>query len=206
MKSFVTSLLTLSAIATAATLTVKVSGLAPSFHDSVAQAQTTTGGTQPAAGTVTPTPTPTGNIIQTMQASGQYTQALIAISAAGLTQTLQSGGPYTVFAPTDAAFAQVPQAQLQAVLSDTNQLKQVLSYHVAPGELSSAQLKNMSQVTSLQGAPIKITTNNGALMVDNATVVQPDVYATNGVIQGINQVLQLPAAGATPAPTPTATP
>jgi uncharacterized surface protein with fasciclin (FAS1) repeats len=214
MKSFFTSLLTLSAVGAAAGLVVTFTGT-PGFHENVAKAQTTSGA-QPsaspsasptaAAGAASPTPTPTGNIIQTMTANGQFTQALAAIQAAGLTQTLETGGPYTVFAPTDTAFAQVPPAQLQAVLSNQSQLQQVLSYHVVPGELSSAQLKGMTQVTSLQGAPITISTSNGALMVDNATVVQPDIYATNGVIQAINQVLQLPGAGATPAPTMTPAP
>lgn len=216
MKSFLTSLLTLLAMLTAAALIVTFTGITPGlpgFSDNLATAQTTAGAqpaasSTPAAGTVTPTPTPTptGNIIQTMQASGQFTQALVAISAAGLTQTLQSGGPYTVFAPTDAAFAQVPPAQLQAVLGNTAQLQQVLSYHVVSGEFTSEQLRGMNQVTTLQGSPLTITTNNGTLMVGNATVVQPDIFATNGVIQGINQVLLLPAPGATPTATPTMAP
>jgi uncharacterized surface protein with fasciclin (FAS1) repeats len=214
MKSFLTSLLTLIAMLTAAALIVTFTGIAPGLpglSDNLATAQTTAGiqpaaNATPAAGAVTPTPAPTGNIIQTMQASGQFTQALIAISAAGLTQTLESGGPYTVFAPTDTAFSQVPPAQLQAVLADTAQLQQVLSYHVVSGEYTAEQLRGMKDVTSLQGSKIIISTNNGTLMVDSATVVQPDIFATNGVIQAINQVLPLPTPGASPTATPAAAP
>lgn len=198
MKSFMSSLLTLLALVTAALLFVTLTGITPGFHDNIAKAQTTASA-QPA---VTPTPAPTGNIIQTMTASGQFTSALALIQDAGLTQTLESGGPYTVFAPTDAAVSKVDPAQFQVVLADPNQLKQVLTYHVVSGELNAAQLKGMTQVTTLEGAPLSISSSGGTLKVGNATVVQPDIYATNGVIHAIDQVLQLPAgAGATPAPT-----
>ncbi|MFL5813225.1 MAG: fasciclin domain-containing protein, partial [Bdellovibrionia bacterium] len=149
MKSFLTSLLTLLAMLTAAALIVTFTGISPGIpglSGGLATAQTTTGAqpaanATPAAGAVTPTPSPTGNIIQTMETSGQFTQALAAISAAGLTQTLESGGPYTVFAPTDAAFTQVPPAQLQAVIGSPAQLQQVLSYHVVSGEFTAEQLR-----------------------------------------------------------------
>lgn len=203
MKSFLTSFLTLLTIVIAVAFVVTFTGITPGFHGNLATAQTTTAA-PPAA--VTPTPSPTGNIIQTMTANGQFTQSLALIQAAGLTQTLESAGPYTVFAPTDTAISQVPAAQFQVVVSNPNQLKQVLSYHVVPGELTVAQLQGKSQVTTLEGAPLTVSSSGGVVHVGNAKIVQGDIFATNGVIHGIDQVLQLPAAGATPTPTPTKSP
>ena len=111
----------------------------------------------------------------------------LAVAAAGLVSTLQGPGPFTVFAPTDEAFAKIPKDQLDALIKDKAKLSSVLTYHVVPGLVLAKDVK-AGEVMTVQGSKLSITTNNG-VMVDNAKVVSTDVMASNGVIHVIDTVI-----------------
>lgn len=117
------------------------------------------------------------------------------MDAAGLTATLQGAGPFTVFAPTDAAFAALPAGTVETLLRPENRarLSAVRTYHVVPGNGSAAQVTTMTTATSVQGAPIAIAVENGHVMLNrSATVTTADVRATNGVIHVIDRVILPP--------------
>lgn len=118
-----------------------------------------------------------------------FSTLLAAVQAAGLTQELASGGPYTVFAPTNAAFAKVPKAQLDALLNDREQLRAVLLYHVVPGSVMAKQVVTLDSATTANGASVNIMTSGGKVMVDGATVTKADVRASNGVVHVVDTVL-----------------
>ena len=130
------------------------------------------------------------SIVGTVSAAGSFSTLLTALDAANLTATLQSGGPYTVFAPTDAAFDALPAGALSALLADTDALAEVLKYHVVSGQFSAAQLEQLSSIQTLQGQPLVIT--QGSVVVNGITVQTGDVAADNGVIHVINGVLLPP--------------
>ena len=117
---------------------------------------------------------------------------LAAVDAAGLADTLADGGPFTVFAPTDEAFAALPQETLNGLLADPPALAWVLAYHVVPGRITSAQITADSEQKTVEGGMLKIA-RNGGVTVNDATVIQADVEAENGVIHVIDRVL-IPAA------------
>ena len=129
------------------------------------------------------------SIVQHAQESGQFNTLLTAVKKAGLEETLSGEGNYTIFAPTDAAFAKLPKAQLQTLLNNPEQLKQVLLYHVAPARVSSAQAKNMSSASTVSGETIALRTSDNSVMVNNAKVITADINASNGVIHAIDTVL-----------------
>jgi uncharacterized surface protein with fasciclin (FAS1) repeats len=120
--------------------------------------------------------------------SGSFNTLVQAVQAAGLVETLSGQGPFTVFAPTDEAFAQIPQDTLQAVLANKEQLTAILTYHVAPGKLMAADVVRSNQIPTVQGQSITVNTEGG-VKVDNANVVQTDIEADNGVIHVIDKVI-----------------
>ncbi|MEO5702039.1 MAG: fasciclin domain-containing protein [Casimicrobiaceae bacterium] len=128
------------------------------------------------------------DIVDTAKSAGSFNTLVAAIQAAGLVDTLKGKGPYTVFAPTDAAFAEIPKAQLDALLADKKRLTMVLTYHVVPGKVMAADVK-AGQVRSVEGQNLTITTSNGSVMVDKADVVKTDIVASNGVIHVIDKVM-----------------
>ena len=130
-----------------------------------------------------------GDIIETAGAAGSFTTLAKAIEAAGLTETLKGDGPFTVFAPTDDAFAKLPEGTLDALLQDKEKLAAILTYHVVPGELASTDVAQRSTAATVNGKDLKITASEGKVMVGNATVTQADIPATNGVIHVIDTVL-----------------
>jgi len=130
------------------------------------------------------------SIVGTASAAGQFSTLLTAVEAAGLTATLTTGGPFTVFAPTDAAFSALPAGTLDALLADTDALTQVLLYHVLDGQFSAAQLEELSSVETLQGQPLVIT--QGSVVVNGVTVQQGDIATDNGIIHVVDQVLLPP--------------
>lgn len=133
---------------------------------------------------------PSGNTIAAVVANDpNFSTLLSAVQAAGLVETLNSPGPYTVFAPTNAAFAKVPADQLQALLNDREQLRAVLLYHVVPGRVTAAQVKTMNSAKTAQGGTLNVSTMNGAVMINDATVTRADIRASNGVIHVIDSVL-----------------
>ncbi|NTY02588.1 fasciclin domain-containing protein [Deinococcus sp. JMULE3] len=117
-----------------------------------------------------------------------FSTLLSAVQAAGLVDTLNGAGPYTVFAPTNAAFAKIPQADLQALLNDREKLRAVLLYHVVPGRVTSAQVTKLSSATTAEGSAVSISTSNG-VRINDARVTRTDIGASNGVIHVIDTVL-----------------
>jgi len=129
------------------------------------------------------------NIVQTAIAAGQFKTLAALVTKAGLADTLATGGPFTVFAPTDAAFAKVPQATLDALGQNPELLKSVLLYHVVPGRVTSGDIVKLSSAKTLEGRSLSIKVVDGSVYVDQAKVTTPDVMASNGVIHVIDSVL-----------------
>lgn len=128
------------------------------------------------------------DIVQTARDNGSFNTLVVAINEAGLVDTLQGKGPFTVFAPTDAAFAKIPKDQLDALLRDKAKLAKVLTYHVVPGTVMAKDVKP-GQVKTVEGQAITVKSEGGKVMVDNATVTMTDVKADNGVIHVIDTVI-----------------
>lgn len=128
------------------------------------------------------------DIVDTAKAAGTFNTLVTAVQAAGLTETLKGPGPFTVFAPTDAAFAKVPKAKLDALLKDKAALTKVLTYHVVPGKVMAADVKP-GAVKTVEGSNLTVTAKGGKVMVDKAGVVKTDIAADNGVIHVIDTVV-----------------
>ena len=133
------------------------------------------------------------NIVQTAQAAGNFKILTKLVTKAGLAGTLSQPGPYTVFAPTDAAFKRVPKATLKSLAKHKAKLRAVLLYHVVAGKVPSSEVVMMKSVKTVNGKSIRIRTSNGSVYVNTAKVTKPDVNASNGVIHVINRVLIPPA-------------
>ena len=133
------------------------------------------------------------NIVQTAQAAGTFKTLTKLVTKAGLAGTLSQPGPYTVFAPTDAAFKKVPKATLKSLAKHKAKLRAVLLYHVVAGKVPSSEVVMMKSVKTLNGKSVRIRTSNGSVYVNTAKVTKPDVSASNGVIHVINRVLIPPA-------------
>ena len=127
------------------------------------------------------------DIVETAVAAGNFKTLATALQAAGLVDTLKGKGPFTVFAPTDAAFAKVSKADLDALLKDKAKLTAVLTYHVVPGKVMAADVK-AGKVKTVQGSELTISTMGG-VMVDGAKVTATDIVASNGVIHVIDSVV-----------------
>ena len=127
------------------------------------------------------------DIVDTAVAAGNFKTLATALQAAGLVDTLKGPGPFTVFAPTDEAFAKVPKAQLDALLADKAKLTAVLTYHVVAGKVMAKDVK-AGKVKTVQGSELTIGTTGG-VMVDNAKVTATDIVADNGVIHVIDTVV-----------------
>jgi uncharacterized surface protein with fasciclin (FAS1) repeats len=128
------------------------------------------------------------DIVTTAVEAGSFTTLAQALTAAGLVETLKGPGPFTVFAPTDEAFAKLPAGTLEALLADKARLTRVLTYHVVPGTVMAADVVKLSNAKTVQGQSVKISTRDG-VKVDNANVVKTDIVATNGVIHVIDAVI-----------------
>jgi uncharacterized surface protein with fasciclin (FAS1) repeats len=127
------------------------------------------------------------DIVDTAVAAGNFKTLATALQTAGLIETLKGKGPFTVFAPTDAAFAKVPKADLDALLADKAKLTAVLTYHVVPGKVMAKDVK-AGMVKTVQGSELTISTKGG-VMVDAAKVTKTDIVADNGVIHVIDSVV-----------------
>jgi transforming growth factor-beta-induced protein len=136
----------------------------------------------------------TKNIVQTAQAAGTFSTLVTAINAAELAATLSGPGPFTVFAPTDAAFAALPAGALDGLLADKPKLADVLKYHVVAGKLDAAAVSGLTEVTTLQGGKLTVSVSNGEVRIGGAKVTTPNVQASNGIIHVIDAVLLPPAA------------
>ena len=127
------------------------------------------------------------DIVDTAVSAGDFKTLVTAIKEAGLVDTLKGPGPFTVFAPTDEAFAKIPKAQLDALLKDKAKLTKVLTYHVVPAKVMASDVKP-GKVASVEGEKLTLATQGG-VTVDNAKVVKADIAADNGVIHAIDTVL-----------------
>ena len=128
------------------------------------------------------------DIIDTAVGAGQFTTLAKALTAAGLIDTLKGPGPYTVFAPTDAAFAKIPPAQLNALLADKAALTKVLTYHVVSGEIDAAGVKT-GPLKTVEGQSLNVVVSSAGVKVNDANVIKTDVMASNGVIHVIDTVV-----------------
>lgn len=129
------------------------------------------------------------DIVDTAVAADNFTTLIKAVEAAGLVKTLKGEGPFTVFAPTDEAFAKIPEETLNGLLDDKEALTKVLTYHVVPGKVMATDVVGMDSAATVQGQSIDISTVDGTVMVDDAKVVQTDIEASNGVIHVIDSVI-----------------
>lgn len=128
------------------------------------------------------------DIVDTAVASGSFKTLVTALQAAGLVETLKGKGPFTVFAPTDEAFAKVPKADLDALIADKAKLTTVLTYHVVAGKVMAADVVKLKSAKTVEGEMVKIDTSSG-VKINGANVVKADVEASNGVIHVIDSVL-----------------
>ncbi|MDQ8168189.1 MAG: fasciclin domain-containing protein [Gemmatimonadota bacterium] len=135
------------------------------------------------------------DIVETAVAAGSFKTLATALTAAGLIETLKGPGPFTVFAPTDEAFAKIPKAQLEALLADKAALKNVLLYHVVAGKVMAADVVKLNGkgAKTVQGAEAKVVLMGSTVMLNNAHVVKTDIAAKNGVIHVIDAVILPPA-------------
>ena len=145
--------------------------------------------TKPAAPVAKPV-----TIVQTAKDAGQFNTLCELLTIAGLVDTLNSAGPFTVFAPTDAAFAKLPAETVAALKKDPKALAAILTYHVVAGKKDAAEVVKMKEIMTVEGQPIMITIVDGKVMLNkSATVVKTDVGASNGVIHVIDTVIMPPA-------------
>lgn len=130
-----------------------------------------------------------GTIVEIASQNDSFDTLVKAVKAAGLAETLQGEGPFTVFAPTDEAFSQLPEGTLEELLANPEQLRRVLTYHVVSGRVTAEQVQGMSSAQTVLGQELGISVESGSVRVGDATVVQADVMASNGVIHVIDSVL-----------------
>jgi len=146
-----------------------------------------------AGGPAAAKPSEEKNIVQTAQGAGTFKTLTKLVRKAGLAGTLAKPGPYTVFAPTDAAFRKVPKATLASLAKHPAKLRAVLLYHVVAGKVTSSDVAMLKSAKTLNGKSVRIRTASGNVFVNKAKVTKADVNASNGVIHVINRVLIPPA-------------
>ncbi len=129
------------------------------------------------------------DIVDIAASDSRFSTLVTALQAADLVDTLKSSGPFTVFAPTDAAFAALPAGTLDSLLADPAALRNILLYHVVSGEALSGSLSNNQLIRTVQGQRVRITINGSSIRVNNSNVTQADIRASNGVIHVIDAVL-----------------
>lgn len=134
------------------------------------------------------------NIAEVAMSTGMHNTLVTALKSAGLANMLMESGSYTVFAPTDAAFAKLPAGTVEMLLKPENRdkLRSILQYHVVPGRVSAQQVSAMTSATSASGQTLRISTSNDKVMIGNAHVVKADVAANNGIVHVIDTVLMPP--------------
>jgi len=131
------------------------------------------------------------DIVHIAATAGSFETLVAAVKAAGLVETLQGEGPFTVFAPTDEAFAKLPEGTVESLLKPENrdQLRAILTYHVVPGKLMAADVVKSESAKTVQGTEVRFSTKYGKAMIDNAQIVKTDIVASNGVIHVIDSVI-----------------
>lgn len=129
------------------------------------------------------------NIVQTAISAGSFKTLVAAVQAAGLAETLSGTGPFTVFAPTDEAFAKLPAGAVDALLKDKEKLASILTYHVVSGQVTAADAVKLTEAKTINGQSFKIAAGKDGVMIDNAKVVKADIMTSNGVIHVIDSVI-----------------
>jgi uncharacterized surface protein with fasciclin (FAS1) repeats len=129
------------------------------------------------------------NIVQTAISAGSFKTLVAAVQAAGLAETLSGKGPFTVFAPTDEAFAKLPAGTVDALLKDKEKLTSILTYHVVSGQVTAADAVKLTEAKTVNGQSFKIVVGKEGVMIDNANVVKTDIMTSNGVIHVIDSVM-----------------
>lgn len=129
------------------------------------------------------------DIVDTAVAAGNFSTLVTAVKAAELVDTLKSEGPFTVFAPNDAAFAKIPAADLNALVADKAALTNVLTYHVVAGKVMAADVVNLTSAKTVQGQELSIEVKDGKVFVDGAEVIATDIVTSNGVIHVLDSVV-----------------
>ena len=141
------------------------------------------------AGTAAASGAPQGDIVDVAVEAGSFSTLVAAVQAAGLVDTLKSDGPFTVFAPTDEAFAKLPAGTVEALLQDKEKLTAILLYHVVPGRVSAADVVKLTSAATVNGQSVKIMVKDGKVWIDNAEVITADIEASNGIIHVIDTVI-----------------
>jgi uncharacterized surface protein with fasciclin (FAS1) repeats len=129
------------------------------------------------------------NIVETAVSAGSFNTLVAAVKAAGLVETLSGDGPFTVFAPTDEAFAQIPEDQLNALLADKEALTAVLTYHVVAGKVMAEDVMKLDSAETVNGQSVSVMLQDGKVMIDGAQVITADISTSNGVIHVIDKVI-----------------
>lgn len=133
------------------------------------------------------------NIVEIAVGDGRFKTLVAAVTAAGLADTLKGAGPFTVFAPTDDAFAKLPKGTVDALLKDTPKLKDILLYHVVSGKVMAADVVKMSTAKTVEGKPVMIKVEGNKVWVNDAQVVITDILASNGVVHVLDKVIMPPS-------------
>jgi uncharacterized surface protein with fasciclin (FAS1) repeats len=128
-------------------------------------------------------------IVETAISAGSFNTLVTAVKAAGLVETLSGEGPFTVFAPTDDAFAKLPEGTIPALLKDKDKLTAILTYHVVAGNVMAKDVVNLTSAKTVNGQSLTIMVKDGTVMVDGAKVVKTDIVCSNGVIHVIDSVV-----------------
>lgn len=129
------------------------------------------------------------NIVEIAAGAGNFNTLVTAVQAAGLVDVLSGEGPFTVFAPTDEAFARIPAADLEAILADREKLTAILTYHVVPGRVLAADVVGLDSAATVNGKAVTISVDEGGVRIDGARVTATDIIASNGVIHVIDTVI-----------------
>lgn len=129
------------------------------------------------------------NIVQIASEADNFKTLVAAVQAAGLAETLSGEGPYTVFAPTDEAFAKLPAGTVEALLQDKEQLAKILTYHVVPGKVMASDVVGLTSAKTVEGSDLAVMVDGDVVKINDATVVTADIVASNGVIHVIDTVL-----------------
>lgn len=129
------------------------------------------------------------DIVETAIAAGSFNTLVAAVKAAGLVETLKGAGPFTVFAPTDEAFAKLPKGTVEALLADKAKLTSILTYHVVPGKVMAADVVKLTEAKTVNGQMAKVSAGKEGVMIDDAKVITTDIVTSNGVIHVIDSVI-----------------
>lgn len=186
-------LFALPTLLAASLLVAACAPVAPAAPAAPAAAEATAAPAEEAAAE-TPAASELQDIVDTAVNAGTFGTLVAAVQAAGLVDTLKGEGPFTVFAPTEEAFAALPAGTLEALLADPQgQLSQILLYHVVPGKVMAADVTDGLEAATAQGAPVTFMVHDGGVMINDANIVATDIEATNGVIHVIDKVILPPA-------------